>query len=122
MKPLSVKNQIKVLQKIHWDTVTKYDCGLCCAISFSMIRLNLLEIDDFDNEDLSKLVREHIPIFTIENASKYIGVSSTDSDFWWDQTEEGNKSRKEFVEWMISELKKQLKNGNTDSTTTNSYP
>ena len=50
-------------------------------------------------------IEEYIPIFTYENACKYSDNTIT-GDYWWEQN--NYKDRLLFLDWMISELEKQL--------------
>lgn len=99
MATLTVKQQIYVLEHINWFQMETWRYGLC-----SSIRHNIENCLNISLEDYNGCLKDFIPIFTIENARKF-GLVRTEG-FWWSLTEEGYKCRKEFVNWMITTLKK----------------
>lgn len=96
---LTIKEQIQVLKNIDWGVVENGNIGLCGAISNSFCEIY--------NSDVSyaglKLI---IPLFTIDNAYKF-GAKRV--IYWWRFAEEDIIKRREFINWIISELEKQLK-------------
>lgn len=96
---LSSKDQIKVLESIRWDLMIATSGGLCYAIGLSIYG-NCPQHSDYD------FISEAIPLFRRSNAQNFGGHPY--DDYWWKRDEKGYESRRQFVNWMIDELNKQL--------------
>lgn len=99
MRILTSEQQIKVLENIKWTDLKKYKDGLCYGIMMSL--RDTLYINVYSTE-----CKNYIPLFTRENAIKFGANSFT--AYWWPFGIKGNECRKQFVDWMIDELKKEL--------------
>lgn len=99
---LTVQEKINILENIDWRRMENTNVGLCFVISRSVSKLiinyNISYYSDLD---------EYIDLFTEEN-SKRFAIKKTDTMYWFDRNPEGYIQRKEFVDWMILEYKKQL--------------
>ena len=100
---MKLEQQIEVLKEAK-DEVRNRMTGICRAIKnilFRRYRIFILE-----RNPLSSI----IPIFTYENACKFDETvkEASKNGYWWDFR--NKESRYKFIDWMISELEKQLKN------------
>ena len=82
-------------------------CGLCTYMKFAISYTGIQHEEDrfggYQNPS-------EIPIFNLDNAINYAGAiknSHPHLDFWWDTS--NYQDRIKFLDWMISELYKQLK-------------
>ena len=78
--------------------------GLCCAIEYAMV----LEFN------ISRfgvgIFKDDIPLFTKENAVKY-GKYYGKGVYWWETEPYDFKSRLDFLNWMITQIKQEIENG-----------
>lgn len=95
---LSTKAQIKVLESIDWDRMEDRYEGLCYTLYQGLKKYR----KTIETGRYSALV-DYFPLFTNQNAQRF-GAST--SPYWWGLDSFGYTKRKEFVNWMISELKK----------------
>ena len=49
---------------------------------------------------------QYIKLFTSKNAKMF--GAKVNKGYWWPNTKEGYEQRRKYVDWMISELEKQL--------------
>ena len=104
---LTKEEQIKILEKVLDKLYTnnkKY--GLCYIIRF------ILRYEFYIRDYVIKIPK-YIPLFTRENAIEHANARSNRL-FWWtvgysydDHGEYDLDNRIKFIEWMISELKKE---------------
>lgn len=109
MKSLTIEQQIKVLEAIDYVHMVGIEAGLCYAVLQSCRKIYngpILPID------ISLL----FPLFTNKNALQFGAYETENSQrFWWKITPESLPQRKQFIDWMIFELKKQLQNETINS-------
>lgn len=103
MKPLSIKEQIKILRRVLW--ATSINDGMCTKIAKVACTLGYV-IYPMEAIDL-------IPIFNhntyIEFYSKVKEVQKRNNRVFWDNdTLFANLRRRWFIRHLIKELKKQL--------------
>lgn len=103
---LTVQEQIEVLEEAiqfinKKEETFNFKCGICYAIKNVIIdKYNKKELK---NDLIYELIPKLIPLFKRENAMKFNASYGT---WWWELNEDGMKHRKEFINWMIIELKK----------------
>lgn len=103
---LTVQEQIEVLEEAiqfinKKEETFNFKCGICYAIKNVMIdRYNKKELK---TNPIYQLIPQLIPLMKIENAIKF---NASNDMWWWELNEDGMKHRKEFINWMIIELKK----------------
>lgn len=102
MKPLPIKEQIKVLKELlrTWDII-----GMCCHL-YHILREKY-------GMQLRENVSDYIPSFTYSNYLKFHietkAVRERVENLYWDSfTIFGNIRRRWFIRHLIKELKKQL--------------
>ena len=105
IKPLGTEVQILILKEAKDFLLSEKNSsggyismGLCSQIQRAFYRSGIT-IPFFTK------IKEYIPIFTYENACKYSDNTIT-GDYWWEQN--NYIDRLLFLDWMISELEKQL--------------
>jgi hypothetical protein len=103
MSELSLQQQIKVFEDtLNYITEDNHASGLCYHIKRSLNNLLSKKISD-------KKISQLIPIFTYENARKWVGVTYDDPKLWWWAFGRVSYSRRiEFLKRCISELEKQM--------------
>ena len=101
MKPLPIKEQIKVLRKLllTWDI-----WGMCAHLYYILTKYGMLP---------SENVSDYIPSFTRSNYINFYietkAVRTREKNFYWDShTIFGILRRRRFIKHLIKELKKQL--------------
>ena len=95
---LTPQEQIDVLRNIDWKDMIDENEGLCWGIDHALYTT----IDRIVSyEDL----RSYIPLFTIENANKF---EVNKGIYWFARDEQGYQQRRNFVNWMIQELEKEV--------------
>ena len=100
VKTLTTEEQIQVLKEVRKRLLNRiFDLGLC-----DMFRSKLFEIYGITTSFHE--IPNYIPLFRMDYAIKH--AKATYGLFWWPQS---NKTdRLAFLDWMISELEKQLNN------------
>ena len=93
--PLPVKVQLAIFKSVleHYNWYT----GLCSAL-YSIARY----VYNYDIS-ISRTPSEHFPLFTRENAIEHAGAKAKGA-YWW--SFDDYESRRIFLDWIISELKK----------------
>lgn len=104
MKPLSIKEQIEVLEELlqNWDI-----CGMCCILRNKMLKKYGIQSYEY--------VSDYIPSFTHYQYLAFyprvisIQIRSIRTNSYWDsRTIFGNIRRRWFIRHLIKKLKKQL--------------
>ena len=105
IKPLGTEDQILILKKAKDFLLSERNSsggyismGLCSQIQRAFYRSGITI------PSISK-IEKLIPIFTYENACKH-SINTITGDYWWPKYD--SISRLLFLDWMISELEKQL--------------
>lgn len=97
---LTTEEQILVLKEVRKRLLNrKYDFGLCdmfTSILFERYGITILHYE----------IPNYIPLFRMDYAIKH--AKATYGLFWWPKS--NKKNRLAFLDWMISELEKQLNN------------
>lgn len=96
-KYLSKKYQIRILESIDWNEMEDQYEGLCYTLC-----QGLKKYKKIPNYRYIELI-EYFPLFTNQNAQQF---GAANKPHWWELNSFGYIKRKEFVNWMISELKK----------------
>ena len=99
VKTLTTEEQIQVLKEARKRLLNKKDnfC-LCYRIKQALIKI-------YGEITLLNQIPDYIPLFRIDYAIEH--ANATCGLFWWPKS---NKTdRLAFLDWMISELEKQLK-------------
>ena len=108
IKPLGTEVQILILKKA--EDFLRYDNHRWGIIEFGITGLcnQTQKAFKYYNMEIPSIptIKEYIPLFTYENACKYSENTIT-GDYWWPRNDYIN--RLAFLDWMISELEKQLK-------------
>lgn len=105
LKKLTAQEQIEVLEEAiqiinKKEEVFSFKCGICYAIKWALY--NKYDEKEFKNDLIYELIPKLIPLFKRENALKF---NASYDMWWWELNEDGIKHRKEFLCWMINELK-----------------
>jgi len=100
---MTTQEKIKILESVDWESMVYFKTGLCFAIS-ELIR-NKVPTPVGINQ-----IVDYIDLFTRENA---IQISSCTIpldtwSYWFPLDRQGYRERKQFVDWMINEYKKQI--------------
>ena len=99
VKTLTTEEQIQVIKEARKRVLNKKNnfC-LCYRIKLALVKI-------YGEITLLNEIQDYIPLFRIDYAIKH--AKATYGLFWWPI---GNKTdRLAFLDWMISELEKQLK-------------
>lgn len=113
VKKLPIETQIAILSNIDFEKIEDYGEGLCTGIRISILKLNLEKECGFTTntspEEVFSLLSVLIPLFTLENARLHADATTDNpKHYWWyTSTNEGYDKRRLFIDWIISELKKQ---------------
>lgn len=109
MKALPIQMQIEVLESARASLIKDskplhYPLGLCFYIleSIENTTRTWVEVKSFDYSELEK----YISLFTKANAEKFGASMDKNKMYWWPLCQ--LKPRFEFLDWMISELKKEI--------------
>lgn len=100
MEALTVKEQIKVLESIDWIELMEDGYGLCYGIKKSLFLTLHRSIPSWEVHNL-------IPLFKKQNAALF-GARVSENNYWWPLTPYACEKRKEFINWIIEELKKKM--------------
>ena len=105
LKKLTVQEQIEVLEEAiqiinKKDEAFNFKSGICYVIKCALYKK--YDEKKFNNDLMYELIPKLIPLFKRENAMKFNASYGT---WWWELNEDGIKHRKEFLSWMINELK-----------------
>lgn len=104
---LEPQRQISILLRAKELTLDVSNSGLCyimaCAIRDKEFRIYTTVY----SSPIRNMVKECIPLFTKENAIKYAGARTHNALFWWTPCD--IESRLLFLDWIITELQKQIK-------------
>ena len=95
---LTPQEQIDVLRNIDWKIMTYENTGLCWGIQVALGAITGEFI-------LGRELNSYIPLFTIENANKF---EVNKGIYWFARNEQGYQQRRNFVNWMIQELEKEI--------------
>ena len=100
---MEIEQQIEALKEAK-NRVRNHMIGICRAIKYILFHRYRILISE--RNPLSSI----IPIFTYKNACKFDETvkKTNKKGYWWDIRD--RESRCKFIDWMISELEKQLKN------------
>lgn len=102
---LTPQQKIKILENIDWEDMIAKDCGLCYGITESIY----LSYTNMPYYLITKNLSNIIDLFTFENSRKFSSYEYADKlAYWFKYTEQGYFERKNFVNWMVNEYKKQL--------------
>lgn len=119
---LTIEQQIEILENIEWNASNRintdkwsvdygtfnygtFNYGLCGLIHNAIYKVT--------NEEASS---KSIDLFKYANAIQFRALSilcdPSESDiteyYWWRLDKQGDFYRKQFVDWMLAELRKQL--------------
>lgn len=101
LKTLTTEEQIQVIKEARKRVLNKKNNFCLCY----MLKQALIKI--YGKITLLNEIQNYIPLFTKENAIKFAQAKPDYSGFWWKRY--NYKDRLAFLDWMISELEKQLK-------------
>lgn len=100
LKTLTTEEQIRVLKEARKRVLNKKE-NLCLCYRIKQALIKIYGETIFLNE-----IQNYIPLFRIDYAIEH--AKATYGLFWWPKS--NKKNRLAFLDWMISELEKQLKN------------
>ena len=95
---LTPQEQIDVLRNIKWENMRDENEGLCWGIADALYTTTGKLV-------LYRNLRSYITLFTIKNAKKF---GTNKGEYWFARDEQGDQQRRNFVNWMIQELEKEV--------------
>ena len=99
LKTLTTEEQIQVLKEARKRLLNEKDeLCLCYRIRQALVKI-------YGEITLLNEIQDYIPLFRIDYAIEH--AKATCGLFWWPKR--NKKNRLAFLDWMISELEKQLK-------------
>ena len=102
MHTLSTQDKIDILKNIDWDTMIKCTDGICDGV-YRSAKSMILNRKFLRTERL-------IDLLTPEYAKQFSDLRSLHYGYYWfSRNEEGYEQRKAYVDWMINEYQKRLK-------------
>ena len=100
---LSLEIQLEVVRDVRVCFFTNREC-LC----FLFDRILFYHL----KRETEVSIAYYMPIYTHENAMKNTTDCCEEDGNWWPFNEKGHEQRLVFLDWMISELEKQIKEEN----------
>ena len=104
LKTLTTEEQIEILRTVRRDVLDDISFeGLCFKIQYFLRKVYKVDTDTFN-------LKNYIPLFRIDYAIAHAKAGENRHSaigYWWDRY--NIKDRLAFLDWMTTELKKQLK-------------
>ena len=110
MHTLSTQQKIDILKNINWDIMIENADGICSGVYRSIKSMFLDGRFSFEAYPIINRIERMIDLLTPEDAQQFSDAGPLYyGQYWFNRNEEGYTQRKAYVDWMINEYQKRLK-------------